>query len=188
MSQVIGRTSLAFSRTWHVLNVAADGRSLGRLATAIAVTLMGKHKPVYDPSNDCGDYVVAIGCNELKLTGNKRYKKMYYKHTTRPGTGFKQIVMDKLIKKFGAGEVLKRAVSGMLPKNRLRDVRLARLRVFEGQDHPYKKNIVVMEAQSNRRGPNGPKYGPPVKDTKKKQSKEPAAAPPAEGAPAAIAT
>ncbi|KAF3926198.1 hypothetical protein ABW21_db0207314 [Orbilia brochopaga] len=179
MSQVIGRTNLAFSRAWHVLNVAADGRSLGRLATAIAVTLMGKHKPIYDPSNDCGDYVVAIGCNELKLTGNKRYKKMYYKHTNRPGTGFKQIVMDKLIKKMGAGEVLKRAVSGMLPKNRLRDVRLARLKVYEGQDHPFKKNIVVMDAKSNRRGPDSLKYGPPAKATEK-QTNETVDTPPAE--------
>ncbi|KAK6346441.1 54S ribosomal protein L23, mitochondrial [Orbilia blumenaviensis] len=160
MSQVLGRTNLAFSRAWHVVNVGADPRSLGRLATSIAVTLMGKHKPVYHPSNDCGDYVVAIGCNDIRLTGNKRDQKMYYKHTTRPGKGFKQMNMERVFEKFGGGEILKRAVSGMLPKNRLRDVRLARLKVYEGLHHPYKKNIVVMEAKSNRKGPHGPSYGP----------------------------
>ncbi|EPS40444.1 hypothetical protein H072_5726 [Dactylellina haptotyla CBS 200.50] len=159
MSQVIGRTNLAFSRAWHVVNVGADSRSLGRLATSIAVTLMGKHKPVYHPSNDCGDYVVAIGCNDLRVTGNKKDQKMYYKHTTRPGKGFKQMNMERVLEKFGGGEVLRRAVSGMLPKNRLRDVRLARLKVFEGVHHPYKKNILMMEARSNRKGPNVLQYG-----------------------------
>jgi len=78
---------------------------------------------------------------------------MYYKHTTRPGKGFKEMNMDRLFRKFGGGEVLRRAVSGMLPKNRLRDVRLDRLKVFEGQAHPYKQNLVTLEATSNRRGP-----------------------------------
>ncbi|KAK6539845.1 54S ribosomal protein L23, mitochondrial [Orbilia ellipsospora] len=172
MSQVVGRTNLAFSRIWHVVNVGADSRSLGRLASSIAVTLMGKHKPVYHPSNDCGDYVVAVGCNDLRVTGRKMDHHMYYKHTTRPGKGFKQMNMERLFEKFGGGEILKRAVSGMLPKNRLRDVRLARLKVFEGMDHPYKKNIVVMEARSNRKGPNSARYGPVNRPTKAPQRQE----------------
>lgn len=76
---------------------------------------------------DCGDYVVAVGCAYLKITGDKRKKKKYYSHSTRPGH-LQEITMDRMMRKFGGAEVLRRAVSGMLPKNRLREVRLARLR------------------------------------------------------------
>jgi large subunit ribosomal protein L13 len=102
---------------------------------------MGKHKPIWDPSTDCGDYVVATGCHDLHTTGKKRLQKQYYTHNTRPG-GLKQMSMDRMFAKWGGGEVLKKAVRGMLPKNRLRDKRLARLKVFEGATHPYKGNIV----------------------------------------------
>jgi len=102
---------------------------------------MGKHKPIYDPSTDCGDYVVACGCHDIHVTGKKRQQKQYYTHTTRPGS-LRQMSMEKMIEKWGGGEVLKKAVRGMLPKNRLRDKRLARLKVFEGMRHPYKANIV----------------------------------------------
>lgn len=88
---------------------------------------MGKHKPIYDPSTDCGDYVVAVGCHDLRVTGKKKLQKKYYTHTTRPGS-LKSMTMDKMFEKWGGGEVLKRAVRGMLPKNRLRDQRLARLK------------------------------------------------------------
>jgi large subunit ribosomal protein L13 len=124
--------------------VGADPRPLGRLASAIAVVLMGKNKPIYDPSTDCGDYVVATGCHDLHTTGKKRYQKLYYTHTTRPGS-LKQMSMDKMFEKWGGGEVLKKAVRGMLPKNRLRDKRLARLKVFEGLDHPYEQNIIKFD-------------------------------------------
>jgi large subunit ribosomal protein L13 len=76
---------------------------------------------------DCGDYVVATNCTELYTTGKKREQKIYYRHNTRPGS-LKQISMDKMFEKWGGGEVLRKAVSGMLPKNRLRDKRLARLK------------------------------------------------------------
>lgn len=125
---------------------------------------MGKHKPIYDPSTDCGDYVVAVGCHDLRTTGKKRFQKKYYSHTTRPGS-LKSMTMDMMFAKWGGGEVLRRAVRGMLPKNRLRDRRLARLKsmlpsfclwpgrpglyggiltiaAFEGVAHPYKSNIV----------------------------------------------
>lgn len=128
---------------------------------------MGKNKPIYDPSTDCGDYVVVVGCHDLKTTGKKRFQKKYYTHTTRPGS-LKSMTMDQMFAKWGGGEVLRRAVRGMLPKNRLRDIRLARLKskcyghiccrsldaaildlkltnhraAFEGLAHPYKENIV----------------------------------------------
>ena len=88
---------------------------------------MGKNKPIYDPSTDCGDYVVAVGCHDLRVTGKKRQQKKYYTHNTRPGS-LRSMTMDKMFEKWGGGEVLRRAVRGMLPKNRLRDKRLARLK------------------------------------------------------------
>lgn len=88
---------------------------------------MGKHKPIYDPSTDCGDYVVATNCAKLKVTGRKMEQKLYYSHSTRPGS-LKSMSMAQLMEKWGGAEILKRAVRGMLPKNRLRDVRLRRLR------------------------------------------------------------
>jgi large subunit ribosomal protein L13 len=102
---------------------------------------MGKHKPIYNPSTDCGDYVVATNCSSLHVTGKKMAQKKYYTHTTRPGS-LKEISMEKLMAKWGGGEVLRKAVSGMLPKNRLRKERLARLKTFEGHANPYGENIL----------------------------------------------
>jgi large subunit ribosomal protein L13 len=108
---------------------------------------MGKHKPIWDPSTDCGDYVVVTNCNALHTTGKKRWQKTYYRHNTRPGS-LKSVTMDELMKKLGGAEVLRKAVSGMLPKNRLRDDRLSRLKAFEGEAHPYKANIVKFNGKS----------------------------------------
>jgi large subunit ribosomal protein L13 len=88
---------------------------------------MGKHKPIYDPSTDCGDYIVAVGCKDVHVTGKKMQQKKYYYHNTRPGS-LKEMTMERMQAKWGGGELLKRAVRGMLPKNRLRDERLARLK------------------------------------------------------------
>jgi large subunit ribosomal protein L13 len=98
---------------------------------------MGKHKPIYDPSTDCGDYVVATNCQHIRATGKKMQQKLYYSHSTRPGS-LKSVTMERMMAKWGGGEVLRRAVRGMLPKNRLRDVRLGRLKsecpcAFEGR-------------------------------------------------------
>jgi large subunit ribosomal protein L13 len=109
---------------------------------------MGKNKPIFDPSTDCGDYVVVTNCAALHTTGKKRWQKQYYRHNTRPGS-LKQISMDGLMEKFGGSEVLRKAVSGMLPKNRLRDDRMARLKAFEGEEHPYKSNIVTFLGEPN---------------------------------------
>ncbi|KAI9846770.1 MAG: 54S ribosomal protein L23, mitochondrial [Sclerophora amabilis] len=162
MSQTVGQTKLAYSRVWHQIDVGSDSRPLGRIATQIAIILMGKHKPIWDPSSaaprrsiaslslhftddtslaDCGDYVVAVGCHDIHTTGKKRFQKKYYTHTTRPGS-LKEITMDRMFAKWGGAEVLRKAVSGMLPKNRLRAKRLARLKAFEGPAHPYKENLI----------------------------------------------
>ncbi|KAH8600924.1 50S ribosomal protein l13 [Bisporella sp. PMI_857] len=166
MSQTIGITKLAYSRTWHHVSCTTphhslstirpvpalnspeiEPPSLGRLASRIAILLMGKHKPIWDPSTDCGDYVVVTNCSQLRTTGNKRWQKMYYRHNTRPGS-LKAVSMDELMGKLGGAEVLRKAVSGMLPKNRLRDDRLSRLKAFEGDAHPYKDNIVKFNGKS----------------------------------------
>ncbi|QIW95389.1 hypothetical protein AMS68_000907 [Peltaster fructicola] len=127
MSNLVGQTRLGYSRAWHLVNLSSDPRPLGRLASQIAIVLMGKHKPIWNPSTDCGDYVIATGCKDLHTTGKKMLQKKYYSHTTRPGS-LKSMTMDKLMAKWGGGEVLRRAVRGMLPKNRLRDDRMARLK------------------------------------------------------------
>ncbi|GKU03750.1 50s ribosomal protein l13 [Fusarium langsethiae] len=152
MSQLLGLTKLAYSRVWHGVSASAPHAtlstqpgvtppSLGRLASRIAVLLMGKHKPIFDPSTDCGDYVVVTNCAALHTTGRKKWQKPYYRHTTRPGS-LKTVTMDVLMEQHGGSEVLRKAVRGMLPKNRLRDKRLARLKAFEGDAHPYKQNLI----------------------------------------------
>ncbi|AMD21685.1 HFL171Cp [Eremothecium sinecaudum] len=142
MSQKIGHTGLAFARLWHHVDVARDQRTLGRLASSIAVTLMGKNKPIYDPAIDCGDYVVVTNAQNINVSGKKWQQKTYWSHSGKPGN-LKLKNMETLASEKGHGMTLIKAVSGMLPKNRLRKVRLARLRVYDGSEHPYKDNITA---------------------------------------------
>lgn len=142
MSQKVGHSSLAFARLWHHVDLARDKRTLGRLASAIAITLIGKHKPVYHQSQDCGDYVVVSNCQRLRVTGKKLEQKTYWSHSSKPGH-LKLRTMEKVVADKGFGEILKKAVSGMLPKNKLRKPRLERLKVFDGADHRYKQNITA---------------------------------------------
>ncbi|CAO3686959.1 unnamed protein product [Rhizopus stolonifer] len=138
MSQVVGNTALAYARVWHVVD--AKQRVLGRLATNVATTLMGKHKPIYDPASDCGDYVVVINAQDIVVSGKKAEQKLYRHHTMHPG-GLKEINFKNLQTK-NSTEPIRKAISGMLPKNKLRQVRLDRLKIFEGSEHPYKSNII----------------------------------------------
>lgn len=146
MSQKIGHTGLAFARLWHHVDISKDNRTLGRLASSIAITLMGKHKPVYHPTQDCGDYVVVTNCRNLKITGKKLEQRNYWSHTGRPGS-LKLTPMSVVAERKGYGELLRRAVSGMLPKNRLRKIRLERLKVFDGEENPYMHNITAFSNQ-----------------------------------------
>lgn len=146
MSQKIGHTGLSFARIWHHVDAGKDQRSLGRLATSIATVLIGKHKPVYHPTQDCGDYVIVTNCRNLRITGKKFEQKTYWSHTGRPGS-LRLTPMNVVADNKGYGELLRRAVSGMLPKNRLRKVRLERLKVFDGDENPYKDNIVAFASQ-----------------------------------------
>ncbi|TEB23775.1 50S ribosomal protein L13 [Coprinellus micaceus] len=128
MSQAIGNTTLAYARVWH--HVDASDRVLGKLAERIALVLMGKHKPIYDPSVDCGDYVVVTNAKDIKVTGKKEEQLVYRKHTMFPG-GLKETPY-KVMQQKKPEEIILHAVSGMLPKNKLRDRRLERLKVFSG--------------------------------------------------------
>ncbi|KAL0950352.1 hypothetical protein HGRIS_010320 [Hohenbuehelia grisea] len=126
MSQAIGNTALAYARVWH--HVDASDRILGKLAERIALVLMGKHKPIYDPSVDCGDYVIVTNSRNIKVTGNKDKQLVFRKHSMFPG-GLKETPYKDMMVK-NPDEVIRHAVSGMLPKNKLRDRRLERLYVF----------------------------------------------------------
>ncbi|KAG0229902.1 54S ribosomal protein L23, mitochondrial [Actinomortierella wolfii] len=138
MSQAIGKTALAYARVWHLVD--AKQRVLGRMSVGIAETLMGKHKPIYDPAADCGDYVVVINAKDVMVTGTKSKDKLYRHHSGYPG-GLKETNFESLMAK-DPDAIIRKAVSGMLPKNRLREPRLARLFVFEGESHPYEQNII----------------------------------------------
>lgn len=142
MSQRIGNSVAALTRVWHHVDVAADNRTLGRLAASIALTLQGKHKPTFSPNRDHGDYVVVTNCSHIKVTGNKMQDKTYWSHNTRPGS-LKLVPMERMIENKGYGEILTRAVKGMIPKNKHRLVRMDRLKVFDGDEHPYKENLIA---------------------------------------------
>jgi large subunit ribosomal protein L13 len=128
MSQTIGNTALAYARVWH--HVDASERILGKLAERIALVLMGKHKPIYDPSVDCGDYVLVSNARNVRVTGRKAEQLVYRKHSMYAG-GLKEIPYKDMMAR-NPDEIIRHAVSGMLPKNKLRDRRLERLKIFPG--------------------------------------------------------
>ncbi|CAK5279496.1 unnamed protein product [Mycena citricolor] len=142
MSQRIGNTTLAYARVWH--HVDASDRVLGKLAERIALVLMGKHKPIYDPGGivfaycfirdfdpkpvDCGDYVLVTNSRKVLVTGRKSEQLLYRKHSMYPGA-LKETPYKDMMEK-NPDEIIRHAVSGMLPKNKLRERRLERLRIF----------------------------------------------------------
>lgn len=126
-------------RTWHLIDV--KGKVLGRIAPKAAMFLQGKHKSTYAPYLDAGDYVVVINANNIVLTGKKMKSKIYTRYSGYPG-GLTSITAEKLMEK-KPEEVVKRAISGMLPKNKLRDKRLTRLFIFKDEKHPYEAKLQV---------------------------------------------
>jgi len=120
-------------RVWHLIDV--KDKTLGRIASEIAQLLMGKSKPYFVRNLDCGDYVVVINAKEIKTTGKKEEQKKYYRHSGYPG-GFKVESLKELrVRK--PETIITHAVKGMLPDNRLQDRMMARLFVFEGEEHKY---------------------------------------------------
>ena len=120
-------------RKWYIID--ASGKTLGRMASEIARILRGKHKPIYTPHIDTGDYVVVINAEKVKVTGKKRQNKIYYHHTGYPG-GLKVISYDKLLEK-NPERIIETAVKGMLPHNRLGRKMYKKLKVYAGPNHPH---------------------------------------------------
>ena len=120
-------------RQWHLFD--ASDKILGRLSTQIARLLMGKHKPIFTPSQDTGDFVVVINADKVRVTGNKAKQKLYYRHSGYPG-GFKSITLEKTMQK-NPTRVIEHAVKGMLPHTRLGARMRKRLRVYAGDQHPH---------------------------------------------------
>ncbi|OUR73492.1 50S ribosomal protein L13 [Methylophaga sp. 41_12_T18] len=120
-------------RDWFVVD--ANGKTLGRMATEIAHRLRGKHKTIYTPHVDTGDYIVVINAEKLHVSGNKMKDKMYYHHTGHIG-GIKSISLEKQLDK-APDRVIKSAVKGMLPKNPLGRAMFSKLKVYAGTEHPH---------------------------------------------------
>jgi large subunit ribosomal protein L13 len=120
-------------RSWYVID--AEGQTLGRLATQIAVLLRGKHKPIYSPSVDCGDFVVVVNAEKIHVTGRRLDQKKYYRHSGYPG-GLTEISMRDQLQKHPA-RVIEAAVRGMLPKNKLGRKMFKKMKTYVGPEHPH---------------------------------------------------
>jgi large subunit ribosomal protein L13 len=118
---------------WWIVD--AKGQNLGRLASRIAPILRGKHKPVFTPNQDVGDYVIVINCEQVAVTGNKLDEKKYYHHSGYPG-GMSEITLRKQLGKF-PDRVITAAVKGMLPDGQLGSQMLKKLKVYAGSEHPH---------------------------------------------------
>ena len=120
-------------RQWYLVD--AEGQTLGRLATRIADTLRGKRKPIYTPHVDTGDFVVVVNAEKVVVTGDKLQQKRYYRHSGDPGGLRSRTLAEQLERR--PTEVIRTAVKGMLPRNRLARRQITKLKVYAGPDHPH---------------------------------------------------
>jgi large subunit ribosomal protein L13 len=120
-------------RQWYVVD--AEGQTLGRLATRVADTLRGKRKPTYTPHVDTGDFVVVVNAEKIAVTGAKLQQKLYYRHSGYPGGLRSRTLAEQLERR--PAEVIRKAVKGMLPRNRLGRAQLGKLKVYAGPEHPH---------------------------------------------------
>ena len=120
-------------REWLVVD--ASGQTLGRLATQIADALRGKRKPEYTPHCDVGDFVIVVNAEQIAVTGKKREQKLYHRHSGYPG-GLRTRTLNDMLER-RPEEVIRKAVKGMLPRNRLARQQLRKLKVYAGPDHPH---------------------------------------------------
>ena len=120
-------------RKWHVID--ADGMVLGRLAAQVADVLRGKNKPVFTPHLDAGDFVVVVNAEKIAVTGKKLDEKLYYRHSGYPGGLRARTLREQLERQ--PTEVLRKAVKGMLPRNRLGRQQLTKLKIYAGPEHPH---------------------------------------------------
>ena len=175
---------------WQVLD--ASGQVLGRLATQVAMFLMGKHKPEYVPHMLSGDFVVVINAKEIRVTGLKAQQKIYKRYSQYPGT-LKEIPYERMKERFPA-RIIEMAVKGMLPKNKLGRKMLKRLKVYAGPEHPHSAQIIGAERRESREAEALAKAETAAaaaaikKATAEKQAARKAAAPRAEAPTEAVAT
>ena len=137
MSANNAKTFLAYNRVWHLID--ARDLILGRMANDIAVKLMGKHKPIFHPAADAGDYVVVINAANVAVSGRKSTQKEYKYHTGHPG-GLKTVSYSRMMD-LKPQKIIEKAVYGMLPKNKTRAKRMSRLKIFSDSINPYEANI-----------------------------------------------
>ena len=121
------------TREWYLVD--AEGKTLGRLATQIADTLRGKQKPQFTPHVDTGDFVIVVNAEKIQVTGNKLDQKRYYRHSGYPGGLRSRTLREQLERR--PTEVLRVAVKGMLPKNRLARQQITKLKIYAGPEHPH---------------------------------------------------
>ena len=126
-------------RNWFLID--ANNRVLGRLATQVASILRGKNKTIFDPSQDFGDYVIVVNAEKIKVTGNKEEQKLYRHHTGYPGS-LKEIPYKEMKKK-KPEIIIEKAVKGMLPKNKLSNKMIKKLKVYCGDSHPHKAQEIT---------------------------------------------
>ena len=120
-------------KKWLLLD--ASNKTLGRLSAKISSILIGKNKAQYTPHNDLGDYIVVINAEKVKVTGNKDIQKKYYRHSGYPG-GLKSSTFSEIIEK-NPEDIILKAVKGMLPKNKLSNSMISKLKVYKGENHPH---------------------------------------------------
>jgi large subunit ribosomal protein L13 len=133
------------TREWYVVD--AQGKTLGRLATQIADTLRGKRKPQFTPHIDTGDFVIVVNADKIHVTGNKLDQKKYYRHSGYPGGLRERTLREQLERR--PTEVLRIAVKGMLPKNRLARQQITKLKIYAGPEHPHEaQNPKPLESDS----------------------------------------
>ena len=128
-------------REWHVID--ADGAILGEVATRAAVLLRGKHKPMWAPHMDVGDYVIIVNAAKVAVTGKKRSEKIYYRHSGYPG-GLKSPTFEDVMAK-DPRRIIEHAIKGMLPKNALGRAMYGKLRVYAGAEHPHRGQLIQSE-------------------------------------------
>ena len=121
------------AREWYLVD--AEGQTLGRLATQIADTLRGKRKPQFTPHVDTGDFVIVVNADKIAVTGNKLDQKMYHRHSGYPGGLRSRTLREQLDRR--PTEVIRKAVRGMLPKNKLARRQIVKLKVYAGPEHPH---------------------------------------------------
>jgi large subunit ribosomal protein L13 len=142
-------------KAWHVID--ADGLVLGRMASIIANILRGKHKPGYTPNVDCGDHVIVINAEKIRLTGNKLTDKKYHWHTGHPG-GIKERTADKILSGKHPERVVIKAVERMVPRGPLGRQQMKNLRVYAGAEHPHEAqqpvplDVAAMNPKNKRIG------------------------------------